>query len=117
MSRPPRRLIPAYLVTGGRELPEGGELERLTVLAHGDLADPAEGTGPEHRRLCELLRPGALTLVECAAHLRLPVSATVYLAADLIQRGHLHARPPVPRAQQIDRSLVERLLVGLRALR
>ncbi|WP_165989797.1 DUF742 domain-containing protein [Streptomyces sp. YIM 98790] len=122
MSRAPRRrLIPAYLVTAGREVTPRRDLERLTVLAlvraPGPGEEDREGIGPEHRRLCALLAPGTLTLVECAAHLGLPVSATTVLAADLIDRGHLHARPPVPRAQQIDRSLVERLLVGLRALR
>ncbi len=74
------------------------------------------GAGAEQRRLCELLDPGALTVVECAAHLELPVSATVFLATDLVASGHLRARPPIPRAGEIDRSLVERLLVGLRSL-
>ncbi|UED85152.1 DUF742 domain-containing protein [Streptomyces profundus] len=118
MSRAPRRrLVPAYLVTGGRPVARRPDLERLTVLVLVEPPGPGGGLGPEHRGLCALLEPGALSLVECAAHLRLPVSATVILAADLIERGHLHARPPVPPAQEIDRSLVERLLVGLRALR
>ncbi|WP_078856716.1 DUF742 domain-containing protein [Streptomyces sp. NBRC 109706] len=117
MSRAPRRrLVPAYLVTGGRPVAPRPDLERLTVLILVAPPDPGGSLGPEHRSLCELLEPGALSLVECAAHLGLPVSATVILAADLIERGHLHARPPVPPAQEIDRSLVERLLVGLRAL-
>ncbi|MBD0671605.1 DUF742 domain-containing protein [Streptomyces sp. CBMA156] len=113
---PRRRMVPAYLATGGRSRPGTKGFERLTVL-FADRADPPDALEPEHRRLWELLRPGALTVVEAAAHLRLPVSATVFLAADLVEAGCLHARAPVPRAQQTDRSLVERLLVGLRALR
>ncbi|AWL41168.1 MULTISPECIES: DUF742 domain-containing protein [Streptomyces] len=112
---PGRRLIPAYLVTGGRSAPSGPALDRLAVLIRTD-TDLPPGTGAEQRRLCELLAPGALTVVECAAHLDLPAGATVFLATDLVASGHLRARPPIPRAGEIDRSLVERLLVGLRSL-
>ncbi|MEU3567074.1 DUF742 domain-containing protein [Kitasatospora sp. NPDC036755] len=113
---PRRRMVPAYLATGGRSRPGTKGFERLTVL-FADRADPPDTLETEHRRLWELLRPGALTVVEAAAHLSLPVSATVFLAADLVEAGCLHARAPIPRAQQTDRSIVERLLVGLRALR
>ncbi|WP_329179419.1 MULTISPECIES: DUF742 domain-containing protein [unclassified Streptomyces] len=112
-----RRLVPAYLATGGRERPKGmADFDRLTVLVSTDQPPPELEFGPEHRRLWALLRPGALTVVECAAHLGLPVSATVFLAADLVGGGHLLARSPVPKAEEIDRTLIERLLVGLRAL-
>ncbi|MFF8773171.1 DUF742 domain-containing protein [Kitasatospora sp. NPDC015120] len=116
---PRRRMVPAYLATGGRTRPGADGFERLTVLfVAGDGQPPAlAGLEAEHRRLWDLLRPGALTVVEAAAHLRLPVSATVFLAADLVEAGCLRARAPIPRAQQTDRSLVERLLVGLRTLR
>ncbi|MCX5214161.1 DUF742 domain-containing protein [Kitasatospora sp. NBC_00240] len=113
---PRRRLVPAYLATGGRSRPSRAAFDRLTLL-HSASPDPPQGLEAEHRRLWELLRPGALTLVEAAAHLRLPVSATNFLAADLVDAGGLQARSPIPRAQQIDRTLVERLLDGLRSLR
>ncbi|MGW4893836.1 DUF742 domain-containing protein [Kitasatospora sp. NPDC004240] len=113
---PRRRMVPAYLATGGRSRPSKDSFDRLTVLYAAAAEAPAD-LGGEHRRLWELLRPGALTVVEAAAHLGLPVSATVFLAADLVDAGCLQARSPIPRAQQTDRSVVERLLVGLRALR
>ncbi|MGC5345253.1 DUF742 domain-containing protein [Streptomyces sp. DT24] len=112
---PGRRLIPAYLVTGGRTRPAGPALDRLAVLVRTGSELPQD-TGSDQRRLCELLEPGALTVVECAAHLELPVSATVFLATDLAAAGHLHTRPPIPSAGELDRSIVERLLVGLRSL-
>jgi len=85
-----RRLIPAYLATSGRERPRGtAGFDRLTLLVATDQPPPDIDFGPEHRRLWTLLRPGALTVVECAAHLGLPVSATVFLAADLVGGGHL----------------------------
>nr|WTB34227.1 DUF742 domain-containing protein [Streptomyces sp. NBC_00830] len=100
---------------GHRLIPAGPALDRLAVLVRADTALP-DDTGSEQRRLCELLEPGALSVVECAAHLDLPVSATVFLATDLAAAGHLHTRPPIPSAGEMDRSLVERLLVGLRSL-
>ena len=86
---PRRRMVPAYLATGGRSRPGTEGFERLTVLFadRADRAEPPAELEPEHRRLWELLRPGALTVVEAAAHLRLPVSATVFLAADLVEAG------------------------------
>ncbi|MFI9329853.1 DUF742 domain-containing protein [Kitasatospora sp. NPDC052868] len=113
---PRRRMVPAYLATGGRARAGAPGFERLTVLYAADTEPPHE-LEHEHRRLWELLRPGALSVVEAAAHLRLPVSATVFLAADLVEAGCLRARSPIPRAQQTDRTIVERLLVGLRTLR
>ncbi|MGW6916168.1 DUF742 domain-containing protein [Kitasatospora sp. NPDC054939] len=113
---PRRRMVPAYLATGGRSRPSKDTFDRLTVL-YAAGPDAPTGLGAEHRRLWELLRPGALTVVEAAAHLGLPVSATTFLAADLVDAGSLQARSPIPAAQQTDRAIVERLLVGLRALR
>ncbi|MFC8717544.1 DUF742 domain-containing protein [Kitasatospora sp. NPDC057198] len=113
---PRRRLVPAYLATHGRTAAAGAHgLDRLSVLHAA--ADLPAGVGGEHRQLWELVRPGALTLAEAAAHLRLPVSATVFIAADLAERGALSVRAPIPSAQPVSRDLAERLLSGLRALK
>ncbi|MEV6103599.1 DUF742 domain-containing protein [Streptomyces sp. NPDC051940] len=112
-----RRLVPAYLATGGRARPAATGLERLSVLHAASRHAPAH-LGGEHRRLLHLLGPGALTVAETAAYLGLPVSATVFLAADLIEAGALQVREPAPRTAEPsdDRTLVERVLRGLRAL-
>lgn len=119
MTPPPRdsrRLVPAYLATAGRARPTRNTLDRLTVL-HG-AADPAtSGPRPEERRLLELLRPGALSLAEAAAHLRLPVSVVKVLVADLVDAGHLRARAPIPDAELPDRQILEKVLDGLRTLK
>ncbi|MFJ5233640.1 DUF742 domain-containing protein [Kitasatospora sp. NPDC088391] len=113
---PSRRLVPAYLATQGRTAAPGGhQLERLSILHAA--ADLPAGLGGEHRQLWELVRPGALTVAEAAAHLRLPVSATIFIAADLADRGALRVRSPIPNAQPVSRDLAERLLSGLRALK
>ncbi|CAL9476083.1 DUF742 domain-containing protein [Streptomyces albus] len=120
MTPPPaddRRLVPAFLATTGRARPSRNTLDRLTVL-HG-ATDPATVTGlrPEETRLLELLRGGALSLAEAAAHLRLPVSVVKVLVADLVDGGRLMARAPIPDAELPERQILEKVLNGLRTLK
>jgi hypothetical protein len=110
----PRRLIPAYVVTGG-QTPSRNTVDRLTVLWTAVTELPAE-LQPAERRVLELLRPGALPLYEVAGHLRLPVSAVTVVVCALIDAGLLVARAPIPQAQQHDPKLLERVISGLRAL-
>lgn len=121
-----RRLVPAYLATSGRARPSRNTLDRLSLLHNPTGPDApgtplggpgGEGLRPEERRLLELLRPGALSLAEAAAHLRLPVSVLKVLVADLVDAGLLHARPPVPAHRLPERELLEKVLDGLRTLK
>ncbi|MGW7349778.1 DUF742 domain-containing protein [Streptomyces sp. NPDC054784] len=127
--RPGRRLVPAYLAAYGRAGP-ARTLDRLSLL---HLAATPDGPGPatapavapptaaalrpEERRLLEVLRPGALPLAEAAVHLRLPLSVVRVLVAGLVDAGHLHARPPVPRHLMPEREILEKVLDGLRTLK
>ncbi|MET7637386.1 DUF742 domain-containing protein [Streptomyces sp. NPDC005438] len=119
MNPPPRdsrRLVPAYLATSGRARPSRNTLDRLTVL-HGATRPTPGGIRPEARRLVELIQPGALSLAEAAAHLRLPVSVVKVLVADLVDNGHLQARAPIPDARLPERQILEKVLDGLRTLK
>lgn len=121
MSPPPRdrrRLVPSYLATAGRARPSRNALDRLTLLySTADDLPALGGRRPEEQRLLDLLRPGALSLAEAAAHLQLPVSVVKVLVADLINAGHLHTRAPAPDAELPDRHTLEKLLDGLRAFK
>ncbi|GAA1890966.1 DUF742 domain-containing protein [Streptantibioticus ferralitis] len=111
-----RRLVPAYLATGGRAHPSRNHLDRLTTL-HAACEEIPVGLGPEQRGVLELIQPGALPLVDAAAYLRLPVSIVKVLVADLVSAGLLHARPPIPQATGPDIETMEKVLDGLRALK
>lgn len=115
-ARNTRRLVPAYLATSGRASPSRNAVDRLSLLHNPSGLVPA-GLRPEEHRLLELLRPGALSLAETAAHLRLPVSVMKVLVADLVKAGHLHARPPIPDHRLPDREILEKVLDGLRTLK
>lgn len=72
---------------------------------------------PAQRSLLETLDGGSLTVVETAALLELPVSAVRVLAAQLIDRGLIAARGPIPYAAKPRPDLLERVADGLRALK
>ncbi|MEY9848318.1 hypothetical protein ABH940_005419 [Streptacidiphilus sp. BW17] len=115
-----RRLVPAYLATGGLATPSRNTLDRMTVLTCEPGPRPADLTAPA-RRVLDQLGGGALTLVEVAAYVGLPPSITRVIASDLVDRGLLRAhasllqpRSTVAKAERI--SVLERVLHGLRRL-
>ncbi|MEV8030683.1 DUF742 domain-containing protein [Streptomyces sp. NPDC086182] len=113
--RPGERLVRSYVVTDGRSHPSRNTLDLVTLLIAA-LGRPLAGLGPEKRRLMELCRPGALSLVEVAGHLELPVSVTKVLVADLMDSGHLVTRTPIPSAgPPSDTRVLQEVLDGLRS--
>ncbi|GGY53219.1 DUF742 domain-containing protein [Streptomyces djakartensis] len=111
-----RPLVPAYLSTGGVARPSVTHLERLSVLTGSGEPVPAD-LPAAHAALLEELEYGSLTVVEAAALLRLPVSAVLVLAADLVDRGLALARAPIPPARRFDPDLLKRVADGLRDLK
>ncbi|MFH9011834.1 DUF742 domain-containing protein [Streptomyces sp. NPDC017943] len=111
-----RPLVPAYLSTGGVARPSRDHLERLSVLTGRGLPAPA-GLPAAQVALLEELQGGSLTVLEAAALLRLPVSAVLVLAAGLLDRDLVLARPPIPPARRFDPDLLKRVADGLRDLK
>lgn len=111
-----RPLVPAYLSTGGLAGTGRAHLDRLSVLSAAGLPVPA-GLPAAQLALLDALEGGSLTVVEAAALLRLPVSALQALAAALLDRDLLLARPPVPPAARFDPDLLKRVADGLRSLK
>ncbi|MFS8198787.1 DUF742 domain-containing protein [Streptomyces sp. CWNU-52B] len=112
--RPGGRLVRPYVVTDGRSHPSRNTLDLVTLLIAVD-GPPSAGLSPEKRVLLELCRPGALSVVEVAGHLSLPVSVTKVLIADLMDSGHVVTRAPVPSALRSDAHILQEVLDGLRA--
>ncbi|MCP9954061.1 MULTISPECIES: DUF742 domain-containing protein [Actinomadura] len=109
-----RALVRPHVVTGGRAHPTRNVFDLVTlVIATGDL--PRTGLSPEKLRIIELCRGGALSVVEIAGHLRLPVGVTKVLLSDLVDSGHLTTRATPPTAQQSKARLLQEVLDGLRA--
>ncbi|MET7601700.1 DUF742 domain-containing protein [Streptomyces avermitilis] len=115
MSRPGRDDAPdrLYTLTGGRSRSGDDSRFDLVTLVVAE-CDPVPGMQSEHAailRLCD--RPTAV--VEIAAELRLPVSITRILLADLLAAGRIGARHP-RKAALPDPDILEQVLVGLRNL-
>ncbi|WP_052851988.1 DUF742 domain-containing protein [Streptomyces avicenniae] len=112
-----RRLIPAYLWTGGRTHPSRNVLDRLTVLRAATDHLPSDLTS-SGRSVLEILQHGALPLAEVAAHLEMPVIFVKVLVSDLFDQGLLIVRAPAPVESDAkpDQQLLERVIRGLRAL-
>ncbi|MGP4027041.1 DUF742 domain-containing protein [Actinomadura sp. 3N407] len=109
-----RALVRPHVVTGGRAHPTRNVFDLVTLLiATGDL--PRTGLSPEKLRIIELCRGGALSVVEIAGHLGLPVGVTKVLLSDLVDSGHLTTRAGAPAAQQSKVRLLQEVLDGLRA--
>lgn len=111
------RPVRPFVLTGGRARPSRNTLGLDTLLVALEPAPALPASAGRQPR--ELLRVCArlLSLVEAAAHLRLPVSVVKVLASDLVDSGHLTARSPGPRFAPPDLKLLQEVLNGLRALR
>ncbi|MCX2971709.1 MULTISPECIES: DUF742 domain-containing protein [Streptomyces] len=103
-----------YVITGGRSGGPAATLPWETLVRAADAAATAGSAGlqPEHRRILELCQ-GLLSVAEIAAHLGQPPSVVQVLLADLIERGLLVARPPVPAAERADVTMLRKVLHGL----
>ena len=114
-------LVRPYAMTGGRTRP-GPTGVRFDLIALVTLAGTARGTdddamlGPEHRTLIELCRPETQSVAELAAGADLPVGVVRVLLGDLMERGRVTVRRPVPPAQLPDERILREVIEGLRAL-
>ncbi|MEV6107881.1 DUF742 domain-containing protein [Streptomyces sp. NPDC051940] len=103
-----------YTLTGGRSRPSSDDFDLVTLVVSE--CEPAAGMQKEHVAILRMCRfPTAV--VEIAAELKLPVSITKILLADLLVAGKVTARHPrsaSTRSALPDSDTLERLLVGLR---
>jgi hypothetical protein len=112
-NRRERALVRPHVVTGGRARPTRNIFDLVTLV----MAARSEVTGlsPEKRRVTELCRGGALSVVEVAGHLGLPVSVTKVLLSDLVDSGHIVTRVAGPDIGPASTLLLQEVLDGLRA--
>lgn len=112
---PPRqgpRTVPAYVATSRHSMPGRNTFGQLTRLKRCGGYEPA-GLDPPQTHLLQLLAGGSLTVAEVSALLRLTVHAVCVVASSLVNEGLVEARAPIPEAEEVDITLLERVLVGL----
>jgi hypothetical protein len=107
-------LVRPYVITNGRGLPGNDRFNLITLVTAADRPRPAH-FDPEKHRLLDLCGGGMLSVAEIAGHIKLPIGIVKVLLSDLSTEGYLVVRPPVPRAQLADVSLLQEVLDGLQA--
>ncbi|WAX76415.1 DUF742 domain-containing protein [Streptomyces sp. KMM 9044] len=108
--------VRSYVITGGRSLPSSDDLALHTLVTLAPERTPPLGAGPEVTAIWDLCSGGYLSVAEVAGHLGLPVGVARLLLTDLFEQGHLLHRAEPPRAQNVDRATLEKVLHGLQSL-
>ncbi|WP_063734335.1 DUF742 domain-containing protein [Streptomyces sp. RTd22] len=100
-----------YVITRGRAGSSRDALPLETLVkSSGSALPPA--LQPEYRRIVRCCQ-GLLSVAEVAAHLGQPPAVVQVLLADLIDWGHIVARPPIRVAKRADMDLLRKVLDGL----
>ncbi|MFD4989239.1 DUF742 domain-containing protein [Streptomyces sp. NPDC058374] len=108
--------VRSYVITGGRSLPASDQLALQTLVTIAPERTLPLGASPEVKAIWELLSGGYLSVAEVAAHVALPVGVARLLLTDLLDQGHLLRRAEPPRAQNVERDTLEKVLNGLQSL-
>lgn len=109
-------LVPLFVITNGRALPPDHEYEHTTLVTaaaeNGQVA--ARTLSPEAGQVLDLVADGFLSVAEVAGHTHLPLGIVRILLAQLEDDGLILTRTPIPRAERVDRELVNAVLEGLK---
>lgn len=108
-------LIRPYVITNGRELPQGTAFTMTTLVTATEEGLNSRVLTPESRRILDLCSGGYLSVVEVAGHTKLPLGVVRILLTELTESGFMTARAPVPVAQRADEKLLQDVLSGLKA--
>ena len=105
-----------YAMTSGRTRPTRGEFDLITLIvaARGGTGSDT-GLQPEHATIVELSQ-NPISVAEIATALDLPVGTVRVLLGDLLDRGYIRTRSPVPASQVPHERVFKAVLDGLRSL-
>jgi hypothetical protein len=110
------RLVPVYVVTGGRTRASSRDLPLESLVTATDHATWAGDLQEEYRVIIQMAGR-AVSLVEIGATLRVPIGVARVLVSDLAASGYLtvHAPEPTTADGRPTQDVLARLLEGLRA--
>ena len=109
------RVVRPYALTGGRTEPAGAELE-LEALVFADPAAVAAAELGDERGAIARLCQDISSVAEISAHLGIPVGVVRVLIGDMVADGLVHLYRPGAPGDRPDLALLERVLLGLRAI-
>ncbi|HEX6872930.1 MAG TPA: DUF742 domain-containing protein [Micromonosporaceae bacterium] len=105
-----------YAMTSGRTRPTRGDFDLITLIVAARNAAPVDATmQPEHGAIMRLCQ-NPISVAELATHLDLPVGTVRVLLGDLLDRGYIRTRSPVPASNLPTERVFKAVLDGLRSL-
>jgi hypothetical protein len=105
-----------YAMTSGRTRPTRGDFDLITlILATRTSAHLDPALQPELSAIVRMCQ-SPISVAELATHLDRPVGTVRVLLGDLLDRGFIRTRSPVPAAQLPTERVFKAVLDGLRSL-
>jgi hypothetical protein len=105
-----------YAMTLGRTRPTRGEFDLITlIMATRPVTSGDFGLQPEHDAILRHCQ-SPVSVAEIATRLDLPVGTIRVLLGDLLDRGFIRTRSPVPATQMPNARVFKAVLDGLRSL-
>lgn len=110
-------LVRPYVITRGRDLPDEGTFALITLVTTStDEQQRPQRLSPEEQQILEMCSSGYLSVAEIAAHTQQPLGVVKVLLSSLAEGGYLVTRAPVPSARLANKTLLQEVLDGLKAL-
>jgi|KBSSwiStaDraftv2_1062776.scaffolds.fasta_scaffold633368_2 hypothetical protein len=105
-----------YAMTSGRTRPTRGDFDLITLIMATRTASVVDvAMQPELSSIIRLCQ-SPVSVAELATHLDLPAGTIRVLLGDLLDRGYIRTRSPVPAAQLPTERVFKAVLDGLRSL-
>ena len=105
-----------YAMTSGRTRPTRGEFDLITlIMATRSVSTVDAAMQPELSSIIRMCQ-SPVSVAELATHLDLPAGTIRVLLGDLLDRGYIRTRSPVPAAQLPTERVFKAVLDGLRSL-
>ena len=109
-------IVRHYAMTSGRTKPTRGEFDLITlIMATRSAAHMDSALQPELSSIIRLCQ-SPVSVAELATDLDLPAGTIRVLLGDLLDRGYIRTRSPVPAAQLPTERVFKAVLDGLRSL-
>src|SRR5262245_12239464 len=105
-----------YAMTAGRTRPTRGDCD--LIAPHRSTHHPGQVDSNLQPELASIIRlcQSPVSVAELATHLDLPAGTIRVLLGDLLDRGYIRTRSPVPAAQLPTERVFKAVLDGLRSL-
>jgi len=115
--REPKRFVRPYALTGGRTRSRGTNLPLETLITATEAGRESAAKLPPEQKQIVLLCSQPMSIAELSARLGVPLGVARVLASDMRADGLVEAhKSPTPDDAEDLKSVLERVLHGLRAL-